>query len=369
MAENRFAERRNRHMHFEFAKRHFGRKSADVDVIRLKQSREVPVMSHCFGLLLLLLATTATGFQGFSPFDLMRLQGIDVPEVRTEDDSDDPSARPTYDELYVDAVDAYEKQSWTEAIRLMEKAIADYEAERDAVRTCKTTCDNKDGTYNVTALEVEYACFHAILARFQCVRQCVRDAFATLGIRSSAAVSADVLKAFDRRLPYMYLQLAYFNVGEKVKAARSAATYLYYNPDDEIALSNARYYESLPEVTEDVFKPIDMMTHMESFESAVALYNEGDKWDDVIDLFEKSLAEYLTEWKNCRLLCDGRSIEPTNGNLDNLLGNHVAALLKCRGDCILKLGTNRKGKIYADFFEKIFHYLQFAYYKGDDVHR
>eukprot|EP00118_Oscarella_pearsei_P025355 m.308037 g.308037 ORF g.308037 m.308037 type:complete len:495 (+) comp43296_c0_seq1:37-1521(+) len=310
----------------------------------------------------LLLTRPSTSFQGFSAKDLMQLQGVNPMAMLDDLDTSFPSA--SYDELYTEALDAYEKESWTKTIKLMERAIDDYNKEREGLRQCKVACAKEAESEEVPAhlKGIEFSYFHNILSQAGCLRQCKRDKF---GNRMWAAVSEDILKAFRKRLPHMYLQLAYYKAGETVKAARSAATYLYYNPDDETAKSNAKFYESLPEVTEDVFKPIDIMKHMESFERGITLYDEK-KWEEAVVEFENAVQEYLEERKMCRLLCDGNSIEKTS-DVDAFMSNHVASLLQCRQGCVGRLATNRKGEEFEKFFEGLFHYLQFVYFKGGNL--
>ena len=190
------------------------------------------------------------------------------------------------------------------------------------------------------------------------MKKCKKRRF---GNRVWADISEEVKEAFETRSAYNYLQLCYYKTGNLSKAARAASTFLYYNPDSEMGQNNIKYYGTLG-LNESDFKPLESMDYMDAYEKGVQLYEKED-WEGAIEAFEEAVMLYLPKYTECRLVCEGRAVENTP-DLATMLSSNVQSLLQCRQNCSYKLATNTKKEIVDNFFERHYHYLQFAYYKG-----
>ena len=116
-----------------------------------------------------------------------------------------------YDELYADARHAYSLEKWSEAVSLFEKAIADYNHEKDVKIHCRTHCRDKYrasfSRNSINDLELDY--YRYTIYSHKCSQQC-REKY--LGKR--AKVSAGVKEDFESRKTYGYLQFAYYKVSQ-----------------------------------------------------------------------------------------------------------------------------------------------------------
>lgn len=118
-----------------------------------------------------------------------------------------------YDLLYADGVRAYFARDWGRAAELLQRALHSYAGLRAARRACRAACRREaaflEGTAGAGPWEA--ALFGRVLQRADCLQHC-------LGRRLGAAPSAHrasqaIRRDFERREPYNYLQVAFFQVG------------------------------------------------------------------------------------------------------------------------------------------------------------
>ena len=118
-----------------------------------------------------------------------------------------------YDELYADAKHAYSLEKWNEAVKLFEKAIADYNHEKEVKIHCRSRCRDRYRTSSshnlISDLELNY--YRYTIYSHKCSQQC-REKYLGKRTRVSAAVKED----FESRNTYGYLQFAYFKVSNLV---------------------------------------------------------------------------------------------------------------------------------------------------------
>ena len=116
---------------------------------------------------------------------------------------------PAYDELFADGVRAYSAEKWNEAVELLEKAIADYNHEIEVKLHCRLHCRDRyraSSARNVISdLELDY--YRYTIYSHKCVQKC-REKYLGKRTKVSAAVRSD----FEIRVPYAYLQFAYYKV-------------------------------------------------------------------------------------------------------------------------------------------------------------
>lgn len=114
-----------------------------------------------------------------------------------------------YDELFADGVRAYSAEKWSEAVELLEKAIADYNHEKELKLHCRLRCRDRyraSSAHNVISdLELDY--YRYTIYCHKCAKQC-REKYLGKRTKVSAAVRSD----FELRVPYGYLQFAYYKV-------------------------------------------------------------------------------------------------------------------------------------------------------------
>lgn len=114
-----------------------------------------------------------------------------------------------YDELFADGVRAYSAEKWSEAVELFEKAIADYRHEKEVKLHCRLHCRDRfraSSSHNlISDLELDY--YRYTIYSHKCAQQC-REKYLGKRTKVSAAVRSD----FESRVPYGYIQFAYYKV-------------------------------------------------------------------------------------------------------------------------------------------------------------
>ena len=114
-----------------------------------------------------------------------------------------------YDELFADGVRAYSAEKWSEAVELLEKAIADYNHELEVKLHCRLHCRDRyraSSARNVISdLELDY--YRYTIYSHKCAQKC-KEKYLGKRTKVSAAVRSD----FEIRVPYGYLQFAYYKV-------------------------------------------------------------------------------------------------------------------------------------------------------------
>lgn len=118
-----------------------------------------------------------------------------------------------YDLLYADGVRAYFARDWGRAAELLQRALYSYAGLRAARLACRDACLREAAFLGEppAAGPWEAALFDRVLQRADCLQHC-------LGSRLGAAPSAHraslvIQRDFERREPYNYLQVAFFQVG------------------------------------------------------------------------------------------------------------------------------------------------------------
>ena len=129
-----------------------------------------------------------------------------------------------YDELYSDARHVYSNEKWNEAVDLFEKAIADYNHEKEVKIHCRSRCRDRfraSSSHNlISDFELDY--YRYTIYSHKCSQQC-REKY--LGKRTK--VSAAVKNDFESRKTYAYLQFAYYKVGHKCMIC--CLLHMYFN--------------------------------------------------------------------------------------------------------------------------------------------
>lgn len=115
-----------------------------------------------------------------------------------------------FDLLYADGVRAYLARDWARAAELLQRALHSYAGLRAARRACRAACAREE-PFPGGPGRWEAALLGPVLQRAGCLQRCLgrRLRPAPSAHRASRAVRRD----FERREPYNYLQVAFFQVG------------------------------------------------------------------------------------------------------------------------------------------------------------
>ncbi|KAM9208398.1 endoplasmic reticulum protein SC65 isoform 2-T2 [Dugong dugon] len=287
-------------------------------------------------------------FRGFPPEDLMPLAAA-----------------------YGHALEQYEGESWRESARYLEAALRLHRLLRDSEAFCHANCSGPaqpgashpapgpdGGRGDEWARELQL--FGHVLERAACLRRCKR----TLPAFQVPYPPRQLLRDFQSRMPYQYLHYALFKANRLEKAVSAAYTFLQRNPKHELTAKYLNYYRGLLDAAEDPLTDLEAQPYEAVFLRAVKLYNSGDFRSSTEDM-ERALAEYLAAFARCLAGCEGAQEQVDFKDFYPA----IAESLQCKVDCEANLTPNVGGYFVEKFVATMYHYLQFAYYKLNDVHQ
>uniref|UniRef100_A0A8B9GP36 procollagen-proline 3-dioxygenase n=1 Tax=Amazona collaria TaxID=241587 RepID=A0A8B9GP36_9PSIT len=273
-----------------------------------------------------------------------------------------------YDLLYADGVRAYFARDWARAAELLQRALHSYAGLRAARRACRSACRREAAFLGGPpgAGPWEAALFGPVLQRADCLQHC-------LGRRLGAAPSAHrasrtIRRDFERREPYNYLQVAFFQLKKLDQAVSAAHTFFVANPQHLQMREDIEKYRRMSGVRSDNFRDLEATPHWEAYEAGVQHY-DADEYLQAVARLEESLTEALSALEECRALCEGpwededdEEEEMQPGLYEAIAGTHYIQVLKCRQQCVLEIAT-KPGRISAteDFIPSHLDLLQFAY--------
>ncbi|XP_062473782.1 prolyl 3-hydroxylase 3 [Pezoporus occidentalis] len=273
-----------------------------------------------------------------------------------------------YDLLYADGVRAYFARDWARAAELLQRALHSYAGLRAALRACRAACRREAAFLGGPpgAGLWEAALFGPVLQRADCLQHC-------LGRRLGAAPSAHrasrtIRRDFERREPYNYLQVAFFQLKKLDQAVSAAHTFFVANPQHLQMREDIEKYRRMSGVRSDNFRDLEATPHWEAYEAGVQHY-DADEYLQAVARLEESLTEALSALEECRALCEGpwedednEEEEEMQPGLYEAIAAHYIQVLKCRQQCVLEIAT-KPGRISAteDFIPSHLDLLQFAY--------
>ncbi|NXW48359.1 P3H3 hydroxylase, partial [Nyctiprogne leucopyga] len=273
-----------------------------------------------------------------------------------------------YDLLYADGVRAYFARDWGRAAELLQRALHSYAGLRAARRACRAACDGEAAFAGgaAGAGPWEAALFGPVLQRADCLQHCLgrRLGPAPSAHRASRAIRRD----FERREPYNYLQVAFFQLKKLDRAVSAAHTFFVANPQHLQMREDIEKYRRMSGVKSDNFRDLEATPHWEAYEAGLQHYN-ADEYLQAVARLEESLTEVLSALEECRALCEGprededeEEEEEMQPGLYEAIAAHYIQVLKCRQQCVLEIAT-KPGRISAteDFIPSHLDLLQFAY--------
>lgn len=166
-------------------------------------------------------------------------------------------------------------------------------------------------------------------------------------------------------MPYRYIQYAYYQLNNMERAISAAHTFLQKNPEDPYLTKNMDYYKTLLDV-EEYLIDLEERPYESVFLKAVKLHNSEDFSSSARNM-EQAEVEYFRMYDLCSAGCEG-SFETTEvKDFYPTLADLYTEVLRCKVKCEVDLTPNVGGFFVEKFVATIYHYLQFAYYKLNDV--
>ncbi|XP_015282911.1 PREDICTED: cartilage-associated protein [Gekko japonicus] len=284
-------------------------------------------------------------------------------------------------------LDQYSNENWPESVNYLEVSLRLHRLLRDSEAFCHINCstvrmeeeEEEEEEEGGAAAGVgagdsqghlppgrfqgfpELRYFGDLLRRAQCLKRCKQG----LPAFRQSQPSREVLEEFQRREPYKFLQYAYFKANNFPKAIAAAHTFLLKHPDDEMMKRNMAYYKSMPDA-EDYIKDLESKSYETLFIRAVRAYN-GENWRTSITDMELALPEFFKAYDDCLAACEV-SREITDFKEFYLsIADHYIQVLECKLKCETDLTPVIGGYMVEKFVATMYHYLQFAYYKLNDL--
>ncbi|XP_048416538.1 endoplasmic reticulum protein SC65 [Stegostoma tigrinum] len=253
--------------------------------------------------------------------------------------------------------------NWAESIRYLELSLRLHRLLRDSQLHCQRNCSLgpaaeptlSPGTFS------ELRAFAQILKRAVCIKKCKQS----LAVFRLPPPDKDTLQQFEKRVPYRYLENAYFQINNLEKSIAAAYTFLQKNPKDAAMQKKMAYYKTIPDI-ETYLVDVEAREHETLFLKAVRAYNIGNFRSSITDM-EHALPEYYKAYEECISGCEESCDVTAFKDFYPAVADHYVETLKCKVKCDQNLTPNVGGFFVEKFVATMYHYLQFAYYKLNDI--
>ncbi|XP_036864542.1 cartilage-associated protein isoform X2 [Manis javanica] len=289
---------------------------------------------------------------------------------------------------YRHALDQYSGEHWAESVGYLEISLRLHRLLRDSEAFCHRNCSVAPQPAPAAGLAryPELRLFGGLLRRAHCLKRCKQG----LPAFRQSQPSREVLADFQSREPYKFLQFAYFKANNLPKAIAAAHTFLLKHPDDEMMKRNMAYYKSLPDA-EDYIKDLETKSYegcclprrfgrnqssgppslpatfsLTLFIRAVRAYN-GENWRTAITDMELALPDFFKAFYECLAACEGSREIKDFKDFYLSIADHYIEVLQCKIQCEENLTPVIGGYPVEKFVATMYHYLQFAYYKLNDL--
>ncbi|XP_075995772.1 cartilage-associated protein [Genypterus blacodes] len=263
---------------------------------------------------------------------------------------------------YKYALDQYTVEKWKDTVDYIEVSLRLYRLLRDSEAFCNLNCSSVrlDDEQKFTEFP-ELRAFGNVMKRAQCLKRCKQG----LPAFRQSMPSRDTMVEFERREPYRYLQYAYFKTDNLAKAVSAAHTFLLKHPDDEMMQKNMAYYKSLPGAEEHL-KDLETKSYEKLFIRAVRAYN-GENFRTSVSDMELALRDFFKVYDECLAASEGpRDISDFKDFYPSIADHYIEVLTR-KVECETELTPVVGGFVVEKFVATMFHYLQFAYYKLNDL--
>lgn len=265
------------------------------------------------------------------------------------------------DSAYSYALEQYAAQNWGESVKFLELSLRLHRLLRDSEAFCSSNCSSvsrdNDGPFADSTLRV----VRHILLRAACLKKCKAD----FPVFKLAYPRRDLLETFEKRTPYRYIQYAQYQLNNLEKAVAAAHTFLKKNPTDPHLTKNMNYYKTLFDVNEYLID-YEEQPYESVFVKSVMLYNNGDFSSSARNM-EQAITQYFEVYNLCLAGCEGSYEILEFKDFYPTLADLYTDVLKCKVKCEENLTPSVGGFFVEKFVATMYHYLQFSYYKLNDV--
>ncbi|XP_041029669.1 endoplasmic reticulum protein SC65-like [Carcharodon carcharias] len=267
------------------------------------------------------------------------------------------------DSAYRYSVGQYVAENWRESIRYLELSLRVHRLLRESQLHCNSNCSltQAERQTQLPGNLTELKTFSQILHRAACIRRCKQS----LPVFRLASPQRETLQQFETRIPYKYLENAYFQVNNLEKSITAAHTFLQRNPKDAAMQKKMAYYKTIPDI-ETYLVDVEAREHETLFLKAVKAYNIGNFRKSITDM-EHALPEYYKVYQECISGCEELCDVTEFKDFYLAVADHYVETLKCKVKCEQLLTPNVGGFFVEKFVATMYHYLQFAYYKLNDI--
>ncbi|KAM7371616.1 hypothetical protein PAMP_008834 [Pampus punctatissimus] len=265
------------------------------------------------------------------------------------------------DSAYGYALDQYAAKNWAESIKFLELSLRLHRLLRDSEAFCSLNCSSVSRDNDTLFPDSSLRVVRHILLRAACLKKCKVD----FPVFNLAYPRRDLLETFEKRIPYRYIQYAYFQLNNLEKAIAAAHTFLKKSPNDPQLTKNMNYYKTLLDVDEYLIDH-EEQPYESVFLKSVTLYNNGD-FSSSARHMEQAITLYFEIYSLCSAGCEGSYEILEFKDFYPTLADLYADVLKCKVKCEEHLTPSVGGFFVEKFVATMYHYLQFSYYKLNDV--
>lgn len=135
---------------------------------------------------------------------------INSEEQSTEAEANPDGKEPTFDELYEQGVRAYDDHLWYSCANKIERAVQDYKTFKHTLSNCRLECGKglrESQLANLSSHVPDFSTLGKFLRDADCYRRCTDESMDT-----HPQLTERMESAFERRVPYHYLQFCYYKV-------------------------------------------------------------------------------------------------------------------------------------------------------------
>lgn len=115
------------------------------------------------------------------------------------------------DSAYGFALEQYAAQNWAESIKYLELSLRLHRLLRDSEAFCGRNCSSVSRDNDTLFADSTLRVMRHILLRAACLKKCKAD----FPVFKLTYPRRDVLETFEKRVPYRYIQYAYYQVRPK----------------------------------------------------------------------------------------------------------------------------------------------------------
>lgn len=259
------------------------------------------------------------------------------------------------------ALEQYSEQNWSESVKYLELSLRLHRLLRDSESFCGRNCSAVSRDNDTLFADSTLRVVRHVLLRAACLKKC-KASFPVFG---HTYPKRDLLESFEQRKPYQYIQYAYYQMNNLEKAVAAAHTFLKKNPNDKSLTKNMNYYKTLFDVEEYLIDH-EEQPYESVFVKSVTQYNSGDFSNSARNM-EQAISQYFDIYNLCIAACEGSFEIVEYKDFYATLADLYTDVLKCKVKCEDNLTPSVGGFVVEKFVATMYHYLQFSYYKLNDV--